>query len=307
MLSLTMTAWVAGATADTRDSVAERVTKLTRASKWTRVESVRVAFTTHHPQGLVKVGDALLVSSVEIKRPTRRLPHPVDGFDRDAGEGLGHVFKMTMSGRLVADLTVGEGSVYHPGGIDYDGKHVWVAVAEYRPDSRSIVYRIDPGTMQATEILRVADHLGAIVHNTDDNTLHGVSWGSRRFYRWTLDARGKVTNAGASPESLRTLNPSHYVDYQDCKYVGRGRMLCSGIAGIGPTATGGSFELGGLDLVSLVDGRPLHQVPVALWTATGTSLTRNPVFIEPTALGLRGYFMPEDDVSTLYIYEVEVS
>ena len=34
--------------------------------------------------------------------------------------------------------------MYHPGGIDYDGRHIWVSVAEYRPNSRSIVYRIDP-------------------------------------------------------------------------------------------------------------------------------------------------------------------
>ena len=29
------------------------------------------------------------------------------------------------------------------------------------------------------------------------------------------------------------------------------------------------------------------------------------VWIEPSAMGLRGYFMPEDDQSTLYIYDVE--
>jgi hypothetical protein len=34
------------------------------------------------------------------------------------------------------------------------------------------------------------------------------------------------------------------------------------------------------------------------------SLTRNPVFLEPTATGLRGYFMPEDNTSTLYVYDV---
>ena len=27
-----------------------------------------------------------------------------------------------MSGRRVADLTLGEGTIYHPGGIDYDGR-----------------------------------------------------------------------------------------------------------------------------------------------------------------------------------------
>ncbi len=86
--------------------------------------------------------------------------------------------------------------------------------------------------MKPSEVFRVADHIGAIVHNTDDHTLHGVSWGSRRFYRWTLGRNGKITNADARPERLRTLNTSHYVDYQDCKYVGNRRMLCTGVTEI---------------------------------------------------------------------------
>jgi hypothetical protein len=178
-------------------------------------------------------------------------------------------------------------------------------VAEYRPNSRSIVYRIDPATMRATAMLRFADHIGAIVHNTDDNTLHGVSWGSRRFYRWTLGSDGSVTNAEASPQTLRTSNTSHYVDYQDCKYVGNRRMLCTGVTELRQTPGGAPFRLGGMDLVDLVDGRPLHQVPMLLWTPGGLDMTHNPAWIEPSAAGLRGYFMPDDDKSTLYVFEVE--
>ena len=55
---------------DTRSTVAERVTKLTRNSAWKPVASVRINFPTHHPQGLVKIGERLFVSSVEIKVPT---------------------------------------------------------------------------------------------------------------------------------------------------------------------------------------------------------------------------------------------
>jgi hypothetical protein len=60
-----------------------------------------------------------------------------------------------------------------------------------------------------------------------------------------------------------------------------------------------------MDLVDLGDGRPLHQVPVPLWPAGGLAMTHNPAWIEPTATGLRAYFMPEDDASTLYVYEVD--
>ena len=295
------------ARSDDRAALAERVTALTRQSSWTLVHAIPIAFRTYHPQGMVKIGETLFVSSVEVTVPTKRLPQPESGLDRDAGEGRGHLFKLDMSGNLVADLAIGEGSVYHPGGIDYDGTHIWVAVAEYRPNSRSIVYRVDPATMKAAEVFRVADHIGAIVHDTDDDTLHGVSWGSRRFYRWTLDGKGRVTNADAALGSLRRLNPSHYVDYQDCKYIPRARMLCTGIADLrhGPSAP--SFGLGGLDLIDLRDGRPLHQVPIALLTPSSRLMAQNPAWLEATAAGLRAYFMPEDDRSTLYIYEVSSS
>jgi hypothetical protein len=265
-----------------RSLVGDRVRKITRSSIWTPVASVPIAFRTFHPQGMVKIGESLYVSAVEV-------------IDRNAGQGVGHLFKIDMSGRLVAELQLGEGAIYHPGGIDYDGQNIWIPVAEYRPDSRSIVYRVDARTMKAAEVFRVDDHIGAIVHDTDDHTLHGVSWGSRRFYRWTLRGVSKG----------RTLNTSHYIDYQDCKYAGQRRMLCSGVTEMRPAPDAVPFRLGGIDLIDLVDGRPLHQVPVLLWTAGGLDMTHNPVWLEPQGNGLRGYFMPEDDRSTLYIYDVD--
>jgi Family of unknown function (DUF6454) len=306
---LLVTAVVAALSAqpsNSRLAVADRVDKLTRDSRWKPAGSVPIAFTTHHPQGMVKIGNTLFVSSVEIRTRTKPLPQPVDGLDRDAGQGVGHLFKFDLQGQLIADLKLGEGTIYHPGGIDYDGKFVWVPVAEYRPNSRSIVYRVDPETMTATEVFRFRDHIGGIVHDIDDDTLHGVSWGSRRFYRWAMDRGGKVTNADTPPEQLRRLNSSHYLDYQDCKYAGQHRMLCTGVTEMRPTPDASPFRLGGIDLVSLADGRPLHQVPVLLWTATGLDMTHNPVWVEATETGLRAYFMPEDDRSTLYLYDVDV-
>jgi len=273
-----------------RSVLADRVTALTRNSVWKPVASIPVRFKTFHPQGMVKIGDTFFVSSVEVR-------------NRDTGEGTGHLFRIDNTGNLLTDLKLGEGPIYHPGGIDYDGQSIWVPVAEYRPDSRSIVYRVDPKTMKANEVLRFADHIGAIVHNTDDDTLHGVSWGSRRFYRWTLGRDGTVTNGTTPPERLRTFNTSHYLDYQDCKYAGARRMLCTGVTEMRQPSATSAFRLGGIDLIDLRDSRPLHQVPVLLWTAAGLDMTHNPVWLEPTADGLRGYFMPEDVKSTIYVYE----
>ena len=66
-----------------------------------------------------------------------------------------------------------------------------------------------------------------------------------------------------------------------------------------------TFRLGGLELVDLTAGRPVHQVPIQLWLPSGQVMTENPFWIETTETGLRGYFMPEDDRSTIYVYDVK--
>lgn len=268
--------------------IASQVAKLTRSTQWVREAAVPLQFKTFHPQGLVKIDDRFFMSSVEV-------------IDREAGKGIGHLFEFDSGGRLIAGLALGEGAIYHPGGLDYDGRHIWVAVAEYRANSRSIVYRIDPRAMSASEVFRFADHLGALVHDTGDRSLHGVSWGSRLFYRWPLSRDGRVTDA-ARPQ--RSENRSHYVDYQDCKYAGQRRMLCTGVSEIRTEPGAQPFRLGGIELVSLRDHRPIHQAPLLLWTR-GLDLTHNPVWLESTPSGLRGYFVPEDDASTLYVYQTK--
>lgn len=279
------------------------VPKLTRATQWQQKAAVTLQFPTFHPQGMVKIGDAFFVSSVDIRKQTNRFPSPQNGYDRDTGEGVGHLFKFDAEGRLLADLTLGEGSIYHPGGIDYDGRHIWVPVAEYRPNSQSIIYKVDPTTMKATEVFRFKDHIGGIVHNTDDKSLHGVSWGSRRFYKWPLDAEGRITNADAAPEKLRVANPALYIDYQDCHFIGRSRMLCSGLNNYRTAPDAPVFRLGGLEIVDLRDNRPVYQLPVELWAPSGLPMTQNPFWAEPAGEGVRAYFMPDDDKSTLFVYE----
>src|SRR5262245_6988843 len=209
-LAVALMLGVALVPADAADGVAERFPRVARSLDWTLVESVPVAFPTHHPQGMVKIGDRIYFSTVEILEATQPYPELRDGLDRSAGKGVGHLYEMDLKGALLREVTLGEGDIYHPGGIDFDGTQIWVPVAEYRPNSRSIIYRVDPKTMQATKVLTFADHIGGIVHDPVAHTLHGVSWGSRRFYRWTLDRSLAVTNATAKPEALRKPNPAFY-------------------------------------------------------------------------------------------------
>lgn len=293
---------VAGGLQPSGPTVRDRVRHLTRESPWTLIASIPLPFRTFHPQGLVRVGGTFVVSSVEVRVPTSRYPAPIGGYDRNTGEGVGHLFMFDADGALAADVTIGEGAIYHPGGLDYDGRHIWVPLTEYRPDSHSIIYRVDPASRRATEVLRIDDSIGGVAFDRERRTLYGLSWGSRRIYAWPIDDAGRAT--GGTP--MRADNPSHYVDYQDCKYVGAREMLCTGLADVSAGPAGPAFRLGGLDLVSLSDFRPVHQVPVGLRTPGGGAvLLQNPSWFEISPAGaLRGYFIPEDDRSTLYVYEI---
>ncbi len=285
-------------------TISQAFQQLGRQTQWVEIDAIPVHFNTYHPQGFALINDVLFISSVEIITPTRRFAAPQNGMDRSAGSGRGHLFKMDLQGNLLASIQLGEGDLYHPGGIDYDGKWLWVPVAEYRPHSKSVVYRVDPQTLAVEEVFKYDDHIGGIVHNTDGQTLHGVSWGSRAFYTWTLNDSLEVTNADVPPAVLQKGNPSHYIDYQDCMYTDGHLGICSGLA----TYYNGQirFALGGLELVDLSSGLPVHQVPFPFWTENGLSLMQNPVVLQLDKHVLRLYAMPEDNQSRLFIYETRV-
>lgn len=262
---------------------AEAFTKVDRNTQWDQVQKLKLDFPTFHPQGMSLVGDKIFLSSVEILEPTVRYPSPVDGYDRTTGKGRGHVFVLDRQGKLLKDIVLGEDTIYHPGGTDFDGENVWVPVAEYRPNSSSIVYTIDPDTYQVTEQFREADHVGGVVADRKTNRISGVSWGSRKLFTW--NSQGALLGTQA--------NPSHFIDYQDCEYAGAGHQLCSGVTGL-KTADGKPFELGGLALTDLADGTIIHEVPFQKFSTAGHSMTRNPVALESDGGVLRLFAAPDD-------------
>ena len=284
-------------------TLADAFKLIDRTTDWSLVAEIEIGFDTYHPQGFALIDDYLFMSSVEVHEKTQRFPVAQGGFDRTPGVGVGHIFKMDMQGTLLARTEIGAGDVYHPGGIDYDGEVLWIPVAEYRPDSHSIIYSMHPDSLNPIERFRIQDHIGGIVANTTDNTLHAVSWGSRRYYSWPrhytpLDIEEPLTG---------TLNPSHYIDYQDCQYTGNRTAICTGLAGFYQAATQTRFALGGIELVDLQQNQPIHQVPFPYWTESGLPMTQNPVVLELDGARLRLYAMPEDNSSRLYIFETDLS
>src|SRR5438034_10269140 len=74
----------AGPAAPRDPALAARVKQVTRASVWTRVAAIPVRFPTFHPQGMVRIGDTFVVSSV------------------DKTGAKGHLIKIAADGGLIA-------------------------------------------------------------------------------------------------------------------------------------------------------------------------------------------------------------
>jgi Family of unknown function (DUF6454) len=298
---------------EARDNETTKLFRLMgRNTIWRPVASVPVNWATFHTQGMVKIGQTLYVSAVEVLEPTQRDPGVSTdalydrSIDRTPGRGRGWLFQFTLEGQLLARLELTDGLRYHPGGMDFDGKNLWVPVAEYRPNSTATVYRVDPQTMTAERVMGENDHIGGVVFNRVTGRLHGVSWGSRRLYTWNLDSK----RHHGMPSGGWVPNPQFNIDYQDCHYQGVQYMLCGGVAGYSSPL--GGFAFGGLGLLDLRTNRLEHEIPVNLFVDEGAgpkatlSLTHNAFWLEPNPDGksMRGYFMAEsDNQAELLIYD----
>ena len=274
--------------------LSERLQAVTPNANWRLTESIKINFRTFHCQGMVKIGREFWVTSVEMDNSSSS--------NSDRSIGKGHLFRMDNKGNLLEDIAIGEGAIYHPSGIDFDGKHIWIAVAEYRPDSQSIIYRFDPLSGHLREMFRWKDHIGGILRDPETNMLHGISWGSRRCYSWPLKGLSKMQTAGSTMDMARR-NGSFYIDYQDNQYIGGQQVVYTGLSSY-KTPEGGRLTIGGIEVVDLQSGFAVHQVPIELRSpATGNVITQNPSWFEVTDLGLKAYFIPDDNDSTIFVYE----
>jgi hypothetical protein len=281
--------------------VARLFERTTKETTWTLVHKIPLQFNAYHPEGVARVGRHFVLSAVEVTEPTQKYPDGEHGgTDRTAGAGRAHLIAFDESGRLLRDNTaIGDGAwIYHPGGLDFDGSDLWTAVAEYRPNRPSLIYRLNPFTLAPRSSFRVPDHIGGIVHDTADRRVIGLNWGSRMAYGWT--ASGHTTRI--------TENPSFFVDYQDCKYLGRPRprahplMLCSGITTyMGPGVP--KLDIGGVALVDVRTMRPVREVPFPIYTDQGQVSTRNALDVRVLNGRLRLYLVADDNDSDLLVYE----
>lgn len=254
------------------EAIADTVATMTRATTWHLVDELALRFDARHPQGMARVGDTWWISTVDV----------------EARQGL--VMAVDSRGSLVERIPIGDSERYHPGGMDFDGTALWIPCAEYRPDSASTIYRLEPGCAPAA-VFDVDDHVGALARCGSDGDLVGWSWGSRRFYRWSVDGDLKRVR----------VNPAFFIDHQDCQWLDTGHLLCGGVAEVGLSS--GPGWLGGLGLLDVDDLMMEREVPCPVYSSvSGRVATHNPIWSEIRGDQLIVHLLPDDGMGAILSY-----
>ena len=253
-------------------AVAATIASITRATTWQLVDELQLRFDAHHPQGMARIGSTWCISTVDI------------------GARRGLIMTVDDRGKLVEQIPIGGSRQYHPGGMDFDGTALWIPCAEYRPDSTTTVYRLQIGE-KPERAFDVDDHVGALARCGLDGDLVGWSWGSRRFYRWSVDGHLHTVR----------VNPAFFVDHQDCQWLDSGHLLCAGVAEVGLAS--GPGWLGGLGLLNVDDLVMEREVPFSIYSSSsGRVATHNPLWAEISGDQLILHLLPDDGKGTILSY-----
>jgi len=162
------------------------------------IHQVPLQFATYHVQGLELTEQFYFVTSV------------------DKEQNRGWLFKIDrQNAKLNSKIELTDSTLIHPGGLQFDGHYLWIPNAEYKSQGRTMIYGVDPNSLEMCTSFPVDDHIGAIASD-GKKLLYGVNWDALHFYTWDFD--GHQLNRIDSPTSMA---------YQDIKYFA-GKLLCSG-------------------------------------------------------------------------------
>lgn len=218
---------------------------------------------THHVQGIVVDGQRLWVTSV----------------DRAARKGWLFEYELETGRRLRA-VEVQQGAMYHPGGFDHDEESLWIPVAEYRPDGRTVIQRRSKETLELMSSFEAADHIGALAVLPDG--LLAANWDSRLFRFYSRE--GKLRWSRANPHAAR---------YQEIKRR-YGSIAASGLLGRGEAARS-VLDWLDPDTLMLLGRETLGR------TDRGVPYTNEGMDVRDGLL----YLLPEDAPSRLFVFRGE--
>lgn len=272
----------------------------TDPNEWQLVESIDLKFDTYHPQGMLKVGDTFYITTVKVERRPRYTRQGKQVSVMDEGAGKGYLMQFDAGGNLLKCIELCEGAIFHPGGMDFDGRYIWVPITKYYPYSRSLIVRVDVRSHQVEKVCYVDDSIGAIIHDTDNNILVGANWDADEFLTWQLDSALEVKDAELTAAERCHANTAKHLAIQDSKYIGGGKMVGFGLK------NGPKGRVGGFDVIDTRTFEKLRSADIELRTPRKSIVSGNPSTIEIVGDKMRLYFAPEDNKTTLYIYQTQI-
>ncbi len=225
------------------------------------LQTIALEGDTHHVQGIAVEGNTLWVTSV----------------DRAAQKGFLSEYALD-TGRRIRSVELQKGDTFHPGGFDQDEESLWIPVAEYRPNSHTLIQRRSKQTLELLSSFEVPDHIGCLA--VLSSSLIAANWDARKFYTYSLD--GKQQSVRNNPNLTR---------YQDIKYRD-GAIIASGLYPKG--RTGGAVEW--LDPETFM---PMRTESFAL-TDRGTPFNNEGMELRDNRL----YLLPEDSHSRLFVFDL---
>ena len=271
----------------------------TDPNEWQLVESIDLKFDTYHPQGMLKVDDTFYITTVKVERRPRYTRQGKQVSVMDEGAGKGYLMQFDAGGNLLKCIELCEGAIFHPGGMDFDGRYIWVPITKYYPYSRSLIVRVDVRSHQVEKVCYVDDSIGAIIHDPDNNILVGANWDADEFLTWQLDSALEVKDAELTAAERRHANTAKHLAIQDSKYIGGGKMVGFGLK------NGPKGRVGGFDVIDTRTFEKLRSADIELRTPRKSIVSGNPSTIEIVGDKMRLYFAPEDNKTTLYIYQTQ--
>jgi hypothetical protein len=199
----------------------------------------------------------------------------------------------------------GTATLDHPGGMQFDGNHFWVPIAESRPKSRTIICAFSLGGLKPGALLKPEkaftfnDHIGALAVLPDRTMIVGANWNTEAVYIWDTKGNLKRTLTPAELE-MRGLGASSGkggVAVQDWKFVEQTLFGCGLIRT--PSTPTGSSRSRFVECGNFLEPNVTRRV-IELPRPKGAELGREGMAVS----GGFVYFLPEDLGTTNRLFRI---
>jgi Family of unknown function (DUF6454) len=238
-----------------------------------------------HPQGMEidRHTGLIYVTAVEIIEERDRARHY-------CGKGRAHLFECDAEGRTLRsiNLTSNHKDEYHPSGMVLTGDAMYIALAQYLPNSSSTIIEFNVKDWTYEKLFRIGDHVGLVVPNLDEGELFLGTWGSRYYY--CTDLKGNIKSKHQNPCSdemehqdaqlihggMSALNPTK-ANHNDPEI-----LRSEGVVKLATGVTAHGMKHFGLDLIDMKSWRILTSLrwPSAPYlTMGGWAPFANPTFL----------------------------